>query len=138
MQSLECLDRRKSTPVDSVDVPHSNWAHDTTDAVPKETDGDSTQDNGGSTQWQVVEKILSGENHDTGGSIRGRCGRDGTNGVLFESPWPGVDKVDSRDPLGPVALATLRPPSSLKLVSAREEGGPGLAEEVGDKDDESA
>lgn len=138
MQSLESFDGRQGTPVDSVDVPNGDRAHDTTDAITKETNGDGTQDYGGSTQRQIVEEILSGENHDTGGGIRGRGRRDGTDSVLFKGPWPGVDKVDRGYPLGTVALAALRPPSSLVLVSAREEGGPCLAEEVGDKHDESA
>lgn len=138
MQPLKRLDGGESTPVDGIDVPNSNWTHDTTDAVSKEADRDGTQNDGDGTQRQVVEEVLSGKDLDTSGSVRGRRRRDGTNGVLLERPWAGIDKVDGRDPLGTVALATFRPPSSLKLVSTREEGSPCLAEEVGDKDDKGA
>lgn len=138
MQSLESLDGGQSAPVDGINMPHSDGAHDTADTVSKEPNRNGTQNNGGSTQRQVVEEILSGENHDTGGSIRGRCRRDGTDSVLLERPRPGVDKMDGGYPLGTVALATFRPPSSLELVSAWQEGGPCLTEEVGDKNDKRA
>lgn len=138
MKSLERLHGGESTPVDGIDVPNSNWTHDTTDAVTKKSDRDGTQNDGNGTQRQVVKEVLSGKDLDTSGSVRGRCRRDGTNGVLLERPWPGIDEVNGRDPLGTVALATFRPPSSLKLVSTRKEGSPRLAEEIGDKDDKGA
>lgn len=119
-------------------MPNGDGTHDTADTVTKETDGNGAQDDSCGTQWKVVEEVLSCEDHDTGGSVRGRCRRDGTDGVLLERPRTRVDEMNGREPLGTVALATLLPPSSLKLVSAGEECGPRLAEEVGDEYDEGA
>lgn len=138
MQPLEGLDGGQSAPVDSVDVPHSDWAHDTTNAVAKETNRDGAQDDGGGAQGQVVEEVLSRKHHDTGGCIRGRRCRDGAHSVLLQGPGAGIDEMDEGDPFWAVALATLGPPPSLKLVPARQEGGPCLAEEVGYEHDESA
>lgn len=69
MQPLERLDGGESTPVDGIDVPNSNWAHDTTDAVSKETDRDCTQNDGNGAQRQVVKEVLSGKDLDTSGSV---------------------------------------------------------------------
>lgn len=138
MQSLEGLDSGQSRPVDSIDVPHGDWSHDTADAVTEETNRDCTQDDGGGAQRQVVEQVLSCEHLDTSCGIRGGCRRDGAHGVLLQGPGPGIEEMDSRDPFGAVALATFRPPSCLEFVPTREEGSPCLAEKVGDKHDESA
>lgn len=69
MQSLERLDGGESTPVDGIDVPNSNWAHDTTDAVTKKSDRDGAQNDGNGTQRQVVKEVLSGKDLDTSGSV---------------------------------------------------------------------
>lgn len=137
MQSLKCLDGWQSAPVDGVDMPYGNRAHNTTDAVPKQTNGDSAQDDGGGAQRQVVEEVLGGENLDAGGSIGGRCRRDGAHGVLLESPGAGIYEFHDRNPPGRSTLAALGPPPGLKLVTAWEGCSPCLAEEVGDKDNKS-
>lgn len=38
VQSLESFDRRKTAPVDCLNVPHSYWAHDTGNTIAKQPD----------------------------------------------------------------------------------------------------
>mgnify|MGYP000924405807 CR=1 FL=1 len=136
MEPLQGLDGGEGAPVDGVDVPDGDGPHDAADAVAEEADGDDAEDDGGGAQGQVVEEVLGGEDLDAGRGVGGRGGGDGADGVLLEGPGPRVDELDDLEPEGETAGAALGSPARFELVPAGEEGRPGVAEEVGDEDDE--
>lgn len=138
VQALKRLDRRQRRPVHRINMPHSNGPHDATDAIPKQTDGNNSQDDRGGVQRHVIEEVLGGKDHYAGRGVGRRRRGDGAHGVLLEGPGPRVDEAEDGDAQGRLALAALLAPSRQVLVSPGEAGGPGLAGEVGDEDDEGA
>lgn len=138
VQALQRLDGGQGAPVDGVDVPDGDGAHEAADAVAEQADRDDRQDHRRRAERQVVEQILRREHHDAGRRVGRRRGRDGADGVLLEVPRPRVDHGRDRDPERQLALAPGRPPPRRMSVAAREQGGPCGAQEVGDEDDEGA
>lgn len=116
-------------------MPDSNWAHDTADTVAEQTDGDGAQNNCSRAQRHVVEKILGSKDLNTSGSIGSRSSRDGTDGMLLQTPGPRVDELDELNPQGKRACVALGSPSSFDLVATGKKKGPSIADEVGDEDD---
>lgn len=58
--------------------------------------------------------------------------------MLLKVPGSGVDEGGNGNPQRRFSLAAPCLPSSLQLITAREECSPGIADEVGDEDDEGA
>jgi hypothetical protein len=58
--------------------------------------------------------------------------------VLLQCPRPIVDELENTDVKGKLTLASLCPPSSLELVSAGKELGPGSANKVRNENNESS
>lgn len=56
--------------------------------------------------------------------------------MLLEVPVSPVEERDDLDVQGYLADTTCSPPSSLELLAAREDLGPGVTKEVGHEDDE--
>lgn len=73
---------------------------------------------------------------DTGSTVRGTSGGDGTHGMLLQSPRARIQELDGSDMRRKLAVAALLPPSGLVLVPTGKDGSPRPAEEVGDEHDE--
>lgn len=58
--------------------------------------------------------------------------------MLLQVPGPRVDEGPERNPERDLPLATALSPPSGKFVATWKECSPGVADEVGDEDDESA
>lgn len=58
MQPLQGLHSRKSTPVDSLNMPDGNRSHYPTKTIAEQTDGDGAEDDGDGTEGHIVEEIL--------------------------------------------------------------------------------
>lgn len=138
MQALESFDGGNGAPVDGFDVPDTNGPQHAAYAVPEQTDGNDAQDNGGWLQRQVVEEVLGRENGDAGSGVGGRGGGDGTDCVLLEVPRPGIEEAHDADSSRQITLTAPSSPSKLLMITSREHGGPGFADEIGDEDDEGA
>lgn len=119
-------------------MPDSNWAHDTADAVAEQTNGDGTQNNRSRAQWHIVEEILGSKDLDTSGSIRSRSSRDGTDGMLLQTPGSRVNELDGPNPEGKPGCVAFRSPSSFDLIATGKKKGPSIADEVGDEDDKGS
>lgn len=70
MQTLDDLYSWQTAPVDRIDVPNTNGAHDTADTVSKQTNRDRAEDDSNWLQRQAVEDVLSSEDLTTGSSDR--------------------------------------------------------------------
>ena len=127
MQALERFDGGEGAPVDRHDLPHGDGPQDAADAVAEEADRYNTEYDSCRVERHVVEYVLRGEDGDSGGGVKGRGGGDGAYRVLLEVPPPIVEEGNGPDPL-----------AGLEAVTAREDSGPRLAKEVGDKDDKGA
>lgn len=138
MKTLKGLDCRESAPIDSIDVPHGDGAHDTANAVAEETNGNDSQDDGCRTQRQVVKEILCRKHLNTSGGIGRRCGCDGADRMFFQPPGTRVEKFEDLNVRRKFAFGMVLPPTSFKFITTREDFGPCLAHEVADKNDESS
>lgn len=136
VQTLKGLHCRKGTPVHGIDVVHSNRAQQTAKTIAEQTDGNSGADDGRGLQGHVVEQLLRSEDLGTSSSVGSRGGRDGTDSVLLETPWPGVDEFDGLDPERKRAITIGASPTGFLQITTRQELGPTFAEEKGNDDDE--
>lgn len=118
MKTLKDLDCRKTAPVDRVNVPYADGAHDTADTVAEESNRDGAEDDCDRAQRHVVEQVRCSEDLTGGSSNRcGGCG-DGCDGMLFQVPFAMVEEGHDCNPHRRLANSALFPPPSLELVAA--------------------
>lgn len=92
VQPLERLDGRQGGPVDRVDLPDGDGPQNSAQSISKKAYGDRREDDGGGGEREVVKELLGGKDLRACRRVRGGCGRDGCDSVLFERPWAGIDE----------------------------------------------
>jgi hypothetical protein len=117
METLEHLHSGKTAPVDRVNMPYADRAHDSADTITKESNRDGAEDDSNGAQRHIVEEVGCRKDLAGGRSNRRRGCSDGRNGMLLQVPVAMVEEGHDCDPQRRLANSALLSPSSLELVS---------------------
>lgn len=136
MKALQRLDDGKIAPVHGLDMPDGDGTHEAAKAIPEQTDGNSTEDDGRGVERDVVEQRSCGKYHAACSGVGRGGGGDGAHRVLLQAPWAMVEEGKDPDAERCSALTAACSPPRFPDVATRQEIRPGFSEEVSQQDDE--